>query len=254
MTMRITFLAAATTEAETARHALEALYPPVPMADAEVLIVLGGDGFMLEALHRYHHHPAPLYGMNLGSVGFLLNPYRTEHLQARILAAHRVNLPALRMTVQNPKEEQETAIAFNEVSLLRQTHQAAKIRILVDDIERLQELVCDGALLATPAGSTAYNLSAHGPILPLESNLLALTPIAAFRPRRWRGALLPSGSTVTFEILNPDKRPVAAVADSTEFRNIRRVSIRVDPAVSKALLFDPEQTLAERILKEQFGA
>ncbi|MFN7902205.1 MAG: NAD kinase [Holosporales bacterium] len=252
--MRIAFLAATTIEAQTAQQTLEALYPPVPMHDAEVLVTLGGDGFMLETLHRYHRHPAPLYGMNLGSVGFLLNSYRTEHLQDRINAAQKVKLPALRMDAENTDGNKETAMAFNEVSLLRQTHQAAKIRILVDGIERLGELVCDGALLATPAGSTAYNLSVHGPILPLESNLLALTPIAAFRPRRWRGALLPSNSIVTFEILNPNKRPVAAVADSAEFRNIRRVSVTVDAAASKTLLFDPEQTLAERILKEQFGA
>lgn len=248
----IAFVASESPEAQDARHRLRERYPNVAPEEADVIVALGGDGLMLECLHRHMDDNIPIYGMNRGTVGFLMNAYGEDDLRERLDRAEEVQLNPLRMTAMHAGGEARTALAINEVSLLRQSRQAAKIRVDIDGITRLEELVCDGILLATPAGSTAYNLSAHGPILPIGTPLLALTPISAFRPRRWRGALLPHGAEVTFEILEADKRPVSATADYTEVRDIARVSIREDRTATCHLLFDPEHNLEERILKEQF--
>ncbi|MCR0980981.1 NAD kinase [Roseomonas populi] len=249
---RITFLAATSEEAGAARARLVEIYGDAPLDEAAVVVALGGDGAMLETQHRLLGRNLPVYGMNRGSVGFLMNPYREETLPERLRAAQAALLQPLRMRATRADGEVEEALAINEVSLLRETRQAAKIRILVDGKERMAELICDGILVATPAGSTAYNLSAHGPIIPLGTNLLAMTPISAFRPRRWRGALLPGNAAVAFEILETEKRPVAAVADYTEVRDIRRVEICEDRHVRLTMLFDPDHGLPERILAEQF--
>ena len=249
---RIGFLAAATEKAAAAKARLVARYGDVPPERAAALVALGGDGCMLEAQHRLLCRNIPIYGMNCGSVGFLMNDYREDDLLRRLAEAQAAVLHPLRMRTVAQDGAVQEALAINEVSLLRQVRQAAKIRILVDGKVRLPELICDGVLVATPAGSTAYNLSAHGPIVPLGANLLPLTPISAFRPRRWRGALLPSDAEVVFEILEPEKRPVAAVADYTEVRDVRRVEVREDRSVSLTLLFDPDHGLSERIIAEQF--
>ncbi|MBV6632700.1 MAG: NAD kinase [Alphaproteobacteria bacterium] len=225
----------------------------VPVAEADIVIALGGDGTMLEVLHATMGQGIPVFGMNRGTVGFLLNDYHPEGLMARIEAAQQITLHPLRMVAKTETGAVEHAYAINEVSLLRETRQAAKLRIAVDGITRMDELVCDGALVATPAGSTAYNLSAQGPILPLESELLTLTPLSPFRPRRWRGALLPHTAQINIEVLEPSKRPVSAVADSTEIRDIVSVEITEDHETQLNLLFDPDQNLSERILKEQFA-
>jgi NAD+ kinase len=251
---RIAILASQAEAAQAARDALIARYGECDPEKAEVLVALGGDGFMLETQHRFLGRNRPVYGMNRGSVGFLMNAYREEGLPERIARAQAAVLHPLRMRAEDSSGGTHAALAINEVSLLRQTRQTAKIRILVDGKERLAELACDGVLVATPAGSTAYNLSAHGPIVPLSANLLPLTPISAFRPRRWRGALLPSSASVVFEVLEPDKRPVSATADYTEVREVRRVEVREDRRVDLTLLFDPDQALSERILAEQFAA
>ncbi|MDP9195767.1 MAG: NAD kinase [Pseudomonadota bacterium] len=250
---RIAFFAAETPEAREAREKLVRLYGDTPPEKAEAIVALGGDGFMLETLHRVMKKNVPVFGMNRGSVGFLLNEYREDSLPDRISRAQKVPLHPLRMTVERADGTDTTAWAINEVSLLRETRQAARLRILVDGVERMSELVCDGAIVATPAGSTAYNLSAHGPIIPLGAQVLALTPISAFRPRRWRGALLPHTSRITFEVQENAKRPVSAVADFTEIRDVVRVHVQEDPAIHLVLLFDPEMNLDERILKEQFA-
>ncbi|WP_338663518.1 NAD kinase [Pararoseomonas sp. SCSIO 73927] len=249
---RIAFVAATSEEAAAARAALVAIYGDAPPEEAAVVVALGGDGAMLETQHRLLGRNLPVYGMNRGSVGFLMNPYREEGLTERLRAAQAALLQPLRMRTTGADGSVAEALAINEVSLLRETRQAAKIRILVDGKERMAELICDGILVATPAGSTAYNLSAHGPIIPLGTNLLAMTPISAFRPRRWRGALLPGTASVAFEILEAEKRPVAAVADYTEVRDIRRVEICEDARVRLTMLFDPDHGLPERILAEQF--
>jgi len=249
---RLAILAAQNEAARAAQEALAARYGAAPPERAEVVIALGGDGFMLETLHRFLGRGIPVYGMNRGSVGFLMNDYREEDLPARIAAAQAATLHPLRMRAEANGRDPVEALAINEVSLLRESRQIAKIRILVDGKERLRELMCDGILVSTPAGSTAYNLSAHGPIVPLGANLLPLTPISAFRPRRWRGALLPSDAEVVFEILERDKRPVAAVADYTEVRDVRRVEVREARDISLTLLFDPDHGLSERIIAEQF--
>ncbi len=238
-----------------ARNALERLnqrYAPVPVAEADVVVALGGDGFMLETLHTHMRNGVAIFGMNCGTVGFLMNEYREDGLMARIKQAQLQSLHPLRMTATCGGGNQHKALAINEVALFRESRQAAKVRIKIDDVTRLEELVCDGVLVATPAGSTAYNLSAHGPILPLGAPLLSLTPISAFRPRRWRGALIPHGAEVTFEILEQGKRPVSATADYTEIRDVKTVAVREDRGVELRLLFDPEHNLEERILKEQF--
>jgi NAD+ kinase len=250
---RIAFVAAETPVALAARRALAKRYGQVSPDSADVIVALGGDGLMLQTLHRYMGRRIPIFGMHRGSVGFLLNEYRLTGLTRRLERAERVTLHPLRMTVTNGKGKPTYALAINEVSLLRQQRQAAKLRILIDGIERLPELICDGALVSTPAGSTAYNLSAHGPIIPLGADLLALTPISAFRPHRWRGALLPRTAKVTFEILERDKRPVSATADHNEVRDVARVEVQEDRSVTLTLLFDPESNLEERVLKEQFA-
>lgn len=250
--MRIAFLAADTVEAQRALAELEARYRAVPTAEAEVLVALGGDGFMLETLHANLQRRLPIYGMNLGTVGFLLNEYRADGLPERIAAAAAVDLYPLRMRARLVSGEVRTGLAINEVSLFRETRQAAWLAIDIDGICRLPQLVCDGVLVATPAGSTAYNLSAHGSIIPLGAQLLALTPISPFRPRRWRGALLPSTTRFTIRVLDPDKRPVGAVADQTEVRDVVEVEIFEDREIACRMLFDPEHNLEERILKEQF--
>jgi NAD+ kinase len=248
----ICFLAAPTDLAQGARASLIAHYGDVPFEHADVVVALGGDGFMLETLHRTLATGIPVYGMNCGSVGFLMNPFQEDSLKERLACAQDVGLHPLRMSAITRAGVVEEALALNEVSLLRQQRQTAKIRISIDGRVRLQELVCDGVLVATPAGSTAYNLSAHGPIVPLSANLLPLTPISAFRPRRWRGALLPSTAEVMFEVLEPDKRPVAAVADFTEVRDVASVAVSEDRSVRTIILFDPDQGLSERIVAEQF--
>ncbi len=251
---RIAFVASSTQLAEEARARLVELYDDCPQADAQTIVCLGGDGFMLETLHRNLGRAVPVYGMNCGSVGFLMNEFSEVDLPQRLARAQVAVLHPLRMHVVTATGRVEEALALNEVSLLRQLRQAAKIRITVDGRVRLPELICDGVLVSTPAGSTAYNLSAHGPIVPLSANLLPLTPISAFRPRRWRGALLPSSAEVLCEILEPEKRPVAAVADFTEVRDVVSVGISEDRSIESAVLFDPHQGLSERIIAEQFVA
>jgi NAD+ kinase len=251
---RIAFAAAPTPLAAGARERLVARYGDCPMDQAEVIVCLGGDGFMLETLHRTRGRAVPVYGMNCGSVGFLMNEYNEDDLPGRLARAQAATLYPLRMHAVTMTGRVEEALALNEVSLLRQLRQAAKIRITIDGRVRLPELICDGVLVSTPAGSTAYNLSAHGPIVPLSANLLPLTPISAFRPRRWRGALLPSTAEVLFEVLEADKRPVAAVADFTEVRDVVSVAVSEDRTISVCVLFDPDQALSERIIAEQFIA
>ncbi len=249
---RAAFLASASPSAQAARARLAQLHGEVSEEDAEIIVALGGDGFMLETLHRFMGRAMPVYGINRGSVGFLMNAYREDDLPQRLAEAQAATLHPLRMVAEDAHGVRHEALAINEVSLLRETRQAAKIRIVVDGRERLAELSCDGVLVSTPAGSTAYNLSAHGPIVPLSANLLPLTPISAFRPRRWRGALLPSEARVVFEVLEAEKRPVAAVADFTEVREVVRVEVREDRDVSLTLLFDPDHGLSERVSAEQF--
>ena len=231
---------------------LRKLYDFVDIDDADVIVALGGDGYMLHLFHELIDINKPIFGMNLGTVGFLLNQYDTVDLPERVKKAIPFQLHPLKMETITVDGKKTEAIAFNEVSLLRETRQAAKIKIYIDEKLRLEELVCDGVLLSTPAGSTAYNLSAHGPIIPKHANILAVTPISAFRPRRWRGALLSQSAKVVFEACDPSKRPVSAVADTIEVRNIKTVSVKQDTTYSKKLLFDREHTLEERILNEQF--
>ncbi|MCH7486686.1 MAG: NAD kinase [Proteobacteria bacterium] len=239
-------------EARDAEKRLKARYGHVPPEEADVIVALGGDGFMLRSLHRFMDHPAPIFGMNRGSVGFLMNAYSEDGLTERLANAKPIDLHPIKMKTRDIDGAEREVLAINEVSLLRQTRLAAKIRIQVDGIVRMEELICDGVMVATPAGSTAYNLSVHGPILPLGAGLLALTPISAFRPRQWRGALLPESATVTFHVLDAAERPVSAVADYTEVRQVVRVSVNVESGLSPRLLFDPEHNLEERIIKEQF--
>ncbi|MGC9268669.1 NAD kinase [Acidiphilium sp.] len=250
--IKIHFAAAATDQASAARARLVARYGTTSPDQADVVVALGGDGLMLETIHRMLAHNRPVYGMNCGSVGFLMNDFDETDLPARIARAHGNDIHPLRMHAITASGLVEEALAFNEVSLLRQMRQAAKIRITVDGKIRLPELICDGVLIATPAGSTAYNLSAHGPIVPLTANLLPLTPISAFRPRRWRGALLPSTCEVVFDILEPEKRPVSAVADFTEVRRVVSVAASEDRTIRARILSDPDRALSERIIREQF--
>ncbi|MBN43723.1 MAG: NAD kinase [Alphaproteobacteria bacterium] len=247
------FVAADFEAAQSARKQLESMYTNVAPEDADVIVALGGDGFMLQSLRAFIDKDIPVFGLNRGSVGFLMNEFRLEDLPGRLKNSQAVTLHPLQMTALTLDGSSEESVAINEVSLLRETYQAAKLEILVDGVVRMPELICDGALVATPAGSTAYNLSAHGPIIPLSAESLALTPISAFRPRRWRGALLPHDADVVFRILEAEKRPVSATADDFEVRNVVEVSIREDRARSFEILFDPEINLEERILKEQFA-
>lgn len=255
--LRMALLADDTEKAQAAKAELSAKYEFLDIAGKrtkpDVLVVLGGDGFMLSVLHKYMHRGVPVYGMNCGSVGFLLNNYHTDYLPERIAEARRAVIHPLVMYARTADGKERQELAINEVSLFRESRQTAKIRITIDHVVRLSELVCDGIMVSTPAGSTAYNFSAGGPIIPLNGNLLALTPIAPFRPRRWRGALLPHNSSITFEILDADKRPVSAVADFTELRDVQTVSVFEQRDIALSLLFDPEHNLDERITKEQFS-
>ena len=251
--LRLAFVAAATTAARDARKVLEKRYGAVQPAEADIIVALGGDGLMLQVLHRNMKRRTPIFGMNLGTVGFLLNTYRAGGLPARLREARRVTLNPLRMIARTTRGQERELIAINEVSLFRSSRQTARIGISVDGKERLPELHCDGVMVSTPAGSTAYNLSAHGPIIPLGTGLLALTPISAFRPRRWRGALLPRHAEVEFTVLDPRKRPVAAAADSDDVANVEKVTVTEANDIELTLLFDPEHDLEERILKEQFN-
>ena len=250
---RIAFVASASTEAQAALTQLTELYGnDVPDA-ADIIVAIGGDGLMLETLHRYMRAGKPIYGMHRGTVGFLMNEFSTLDLHARLTAARETLINPLLMRATDIHDQVHIHHAINEVYLFRQTYQAAHVRILIDEHERMAELIADGILVATPAGSTAYNLSAQGPILPINAALLALTPISAFRPRRWRGALLPNTAFVVIEVLEGDKRPVAAVADHDEVRDVRRVEVLSDKTISMRMLFDPGHSLEERILREQFG-
>ncbi len=249
---KIAFVADHSEVAQKALKELMKSYVHVDELEADLIVALGGDGFMLETLHRNIHKQIPVFGMNCGTVGFLMNSFSVECLMERLKDSEKIELHPLIMRAKQINGKEVQASAINEVSLLRETRQAAKIKIYVDDVMRMEELVCDGVLVSTAAGSTAYNLSAHGPIIPIGTNLLALTPISSFRPRRWRGALLPYNAKVKFEILCPDKRPVSAVADFTEVRDVEWVEVQEDPSISLFLLFDKEQDLKERIIQEQF--
>lgn len=250
---KIAIISSGSSEADAAARQLADRYGDVPQGDADVVIALGGDGLMLQTMHQLMGSGKPIYGMNRGSVGFLMNDFRPRGLTARLAAAERSIVHPLLMTAVDVRGRTHNAKAINEVHLLRQSYQAAKLRIHVDGHPRLEELIADGVLVATPAGSTAYNLSVNGPILPLNAPLLALTPISPFRPRRWNGALLPDRARVTVEVLEPEKRPVAAVADHTEIRKVRKVDITLDRSTDIVILHDPGHSLDERILREQFG-
>lgn len=249
---RFGFIAAGSSKARRALDQLLARYENHPPQACDVVVALGGDGFMLDTLHRAVEWGVPVFGMNCGSVGFLMNRLDVNDLGSRLRRAESMILNPLRMRAETVDGDRVDALAVNEVSLLRETRQTAMIRVSVDAVVRLDGLVCDGVLVATPAGSTAYNLSAHGPILPLDAGVLALTPISPFRPRRWRGALLPTTARIVLEVRQPQKRPVSAVADFREVRNVTRVEIEQDSTVGMRLMFDPEHRLSERILTEQF--
>jgi NAD+ kinase len=250
---RIAFMASRAPAAERAREALVSRYGNADPKDAEVIVALGGDGFMLQTLHNFMTAGKPIYGMHRGTVGFLMNEFQEDGLRERLAAAEATLIHPLIMRTLDTDDRTHEFRAINEVSLFRQIYQAARLRILVDGKERLAELMADGVLVATPAGSTAYNLSVQGPIIPVGAPLLALTPISPFRPRHWRGALLPDSALVTIEVLDPDRRPVAAVADHDEVRSVRKVDIRRDPDIAMQMMFDPGHSLDERILREQFG-
>ncbi|QLH73929.1 NAD kinase [Rhodopseudomonas palustris] len=252
-TDRIAFVASTSAEAQAAMAQLVQLYGNAEPHEADVVVALGGDGLMLQTLHQQMHSGKPIYGMHRGTVGFLMNEYSTVDLRARLAAARETVIHPLLMRATDIYGEVHIHHAINEVSLFRQSHQAARLRISIDERERMSELVADGIMVATPAGSTAYNLSAQGPILPINAQLLALTPISAFRPRRWRGALLPDTAYVVIDALEVDKRPVAAVADHDEARDVRRVEVISDKTIAMRMLFDPGHSLEERILSEQFG-
>jgi len=249
----IAFVASHTPEAREAYGRLENRYGNADPAKADVIVALGGDGLMLQTLHKFMNSGKPIYGMHRGTVGFLMNEFVEERLTERLSNAHITVIHPLVMQARDAQGRMHEHRAINEVSLFRQSAQAAHLQIMIDGQERLAELISDGVLVATPAGSTAYNLSAQGPIIPINAPLLALTPISPFRPRRWRGALLPNKAKVTIEIMDADKRPVAAVADHDEVRSVRRVDIAMDHNISLNLLFDPGHNLDERILREQFG-
>jgi NAD+ kinase len=249
----IAFISAATPEARAACEALEKRYGNVEPKAADVIVALGGDGLMLQTLHKFMNSGKPIYGMHRGTVGFLMNEFSADKLPERLAAAHITVIHPLVMRATDAQGRTHEHRAINEVSMFRQSAQAAHLRILIDGKERLAELIADGVLVATPAGSTAYNLSVQGPIIPINAPMLALTPISPFRPRRWRGALLPDKAKVTVEVLEADKRPVAAVADHDEVRSVVRVDIAMDHDCSINMLFDPGHNLDERILREQFG-
>jgi NAD+ kinase len=250
---RIAFVAGPSVEAQVAQEQLSQLYGNLDPNDADIIVALGGDGLMLKTLHDHMRTGKPIYGMHRGTVGFLMNEFSAVDLHSRLAASRETVIHPLLMRATDVHGKVHIHHAINEVALFRQTHQAARLRILIDERERMAELIADGIMVATPAGSTAYNLSAQGPILPINAELLALTPISAFRPRRWRGALLPNTAFVVIEVLEGDKRPVAAVADHDEVRDVRRVEVLSDKTISMRMLFDPGHSLEERILREQFG-
>lgn len=250
---KIAFVASPVPIAQTAKDTLGMQYGDVAPAEADVIVALGGDGFMLETLHKTQELDVPVYGMNRGTVGFLMNEFHADDLQSRLDEAEEEVINPLAMTALTVDGAMHDALAINEVSLLRAGPQAAKLRITIDGKLRMKELVCDGALLATPAGSTAYNYSAHGPILPIGSDVLALTAMAAFRPRRWRGALLPKNAVVRFDVIDPQKRPVMADADGSSVRDVVSVEIRSEPSIAHRILFDPGHGLEERLIREQFA-
>jgi NAD+ kinase len=250
---RVAFVASATPEAQEALASLIETYPSAAPEEADVIVALGGDGLMLQTLHRFLGSAKPIYGMNKGTVGFLMNEFREDGLLERLEHAERSVVHPLLMVARDIDGIAHTARAINEVSMLRQTYQAAKLTINIDSHVRLPELIADGVLVSTPAGSTAYNLSVNGPILPLNAPLLALTPISAFRPRRWRGALLPDHAKIQIDVIEPEIRPVSAVADHTEFRSVSQVQVSMDRSVDLVMLHDPGHNLDERILREQFG-
>jgi len=252
LTKKIAFVSSRSPDAQEAREQLSKKYLSVEPDEAEVIVALGGDGYMLEAIHRNMERDVPIYGMNRGTVGFLLNSYDEDNLLQRLENAHGEILRPLHMRVTTDSGIEQDAYGFNEISLLRQTRQAANIQVAIDGKVRIEKLMCDGCLVATPAGSTAYNLSAHGPILPIGSGVLALTPISAFRPRRWQGAVLRQEANIHLTVLDHYKRPVSAVADAHEVRNVAEVEIRVAPEKQVTLLFDDGHNLEERILNEQF--
>jgi NAD+ kinase len=250
---KIAFVASSVPEAQAALAELTRHYGNCPPEQADIVVALGGDGLMLQTLHQQMRSGKPIYGMHRGTVGFLMNEYSTYDLRTRLGAARESVIHPLLMRATDIHGAVHVHHAINEVALFRQSHQAARLRILIDEQERMPELIADGVLVATPAGSTAYNLSVQGPILPINAALLALTPISAFRPRRWRGALLPNAAYVTIEVLEGKKRPVAAVADHDEVRDVSRVEVLSDKTISMRMLFDPGHSLEERILREQFG-
>ncbi|AAV89953.1 NAD(+) kinase [Zymomonas mobilis subsp. mobilis ZM4 = ATCC 31821] len=251
---RMTLIASPTPKAQKAAEELKKLYQWYPLEEADVIIALGGDGFMLQTLHHLldNSFNLPVFGMNLGTVGFLMNEWRPSNLLRRLIRAKQFTVYPLRMDGQTVSGEQKIYRAINEVSMLRETRQTAHLEISVDGRIVLPELVSDGVLVATPAGSTAYNLSADGPILPFDSGMLALTPISPFRPRRWRGAIVPDGSIIDMRVVDPDKRPMSAVADQRELREIANVTITLDRTTPLHLLFDPNHALDDRIAREQF--
>lgn len=249
---KIAFVASDVAEAVEARARLTALYGAVDPKEADAIVALGGDGLMLQTLHRYINDKIPIYGMNRGSVGFLMNEYREENLRERLAAAETTRIHPLAMVAYDAAGKAYKGLAINEVSLFRERYQAAKLQITIDGKVRMEELICDGVLVATPAGSTAYNLSAHGPILPINTPLLALTPISPFRPRRWRGALVPNKARITVTVLEPEKRPVSAVADHFETRHVVKVEIEKARNIELLMMFDPDHGLEERVLAEQF--
>lgn len=251
--MKIHFHASNKPRAQKALKQLLRKYKSVKPDVADAIVVLGGDGTMLRSLHHFIGSKTPMFGMNLGTLGFLLNDYQVEGLPDRIKKAKKIVIHPLIMEVLDGRGKVHAEVGFNEIALLRETHSSAKLKILVNDELRIPELVCDGVMLSTPVGSTAYNLSAGGPILPLDANVLTLTPISAFRPRRWKGALLNEKSKVTFQILKADERPVSATADSKEIRNVHEVRVRQSRSISKTILYDPEDPLDERIFREQFA-
>ena len=248
----LAFISSDAAEARAAQTRLTQRYDGVAPEDAGVIVALGGDGFMLQTLHAFMNTGKPIYGINKGSIGFLMNEFASGDLRERIAAAKATAIHPLAMRTIDSEGKRRKAYAINEVSLLRQSYQAAKLKIDIDGKTRLEDLICDGLLVATPIGSTAYNLSAHGPILPLNAPLLALTPISAFRPRTWRGALLPNRATVKITALDPQKRPINAVADNVEFKSVVEVTVAQDRKAESIILFDPDHSWDERILTEQF--
>lgn len=252
MAQKIAFVASETEDAQKALKKLAGIYGDCTPDEADVIVALGGDGFMLQTQHEFMGSGKPIYGMNKGTIGFLMNEYRTDNLRQRISSAHRSKIRPLKMSVLDANGDRHEAMAINEVSLLRQSYQAASLSVRTDRKMRLEALICDGLMVATPAGSTAYNLSAHGPILPLQAPLLALTPVSPFRPRRWRGALIPNTVEVVIGINEPEKRPVNAVADHTEFKSVLEVKVQLDTENTGLILFDADHSWDDRILAEQF--